>query len=304
MLIKIESIRCPDVTGLVSGCLRNCRPDTPEYAISERYFQNNNIIPWEGKLIRNKEIVLETIALEKYFGGIKAVDKVDLKLYRNEILGIVGDNGAGKSSLIKTITGVYRKDGGEIFVSGEKVEIHNTREAKELGIETVYQNKGLIQILDATSNLFLGREKLRNNILGEWFKFLDVRYMRKETEKLLSKFSIQLRELVVPVNSLSGGQQQSIVVGRAIYWTGKILIFDEPTNNLGVEEQSKAINLIKTIKDTHKEISIIIITHNLYHIFKLVDRIMVLRNGQVVGIREKEKTTRNEIVSMVTGVTT
>ncbi|NQV00479.1 MAG: sugar ABC transporter ATP-binding protein [Parcubacteria group bacterium] len=255
-------------------------------------------------MIRNKEVILETIVLEKHFGGIKAVDKVDLKLYRNEILGIVGDNGAGKSSLIKTITGVYRKDGGEIFVSGKKVEIHNTRDAKELGIETVYQDKGLIQILDATSNLFLGREKLRNNISGKWFKFLDVRYMRKETEKLLSKVGVQLRELIAPVNSLSGGQQQSIAVGRAIYWTGKILIFDEPTNNLGVKEQSKAINLIKTIRETYKEISIIVITHNLYHIFELVDRIMVLRNGRVVGIREKEKTTHNEIVSMITGVTT
>jgi ABC-type sugar transport system ATPase subunit len=255
-------------------------------------------------LTRNKEVILETIALEKHFGGIKAVDKVDLKLYRNEILGIVGDNGAGKSSLIKTITGVCRKDGGEIFVNGEKVEIHNTRDAKELGIETVYQDKGLIQILDATSNLFLGREKLRNNILGKWFKFLDVRCMRKETEKLLSKVGVQLRVLAAPVNSLSGGQQQSIAVGRAIYWTGKILIFDEPTNNLGVKEQSKAINLIKTIKDTYKEVSIIVITHNLYHIFELVDRIMVLKNGQVVGIREKEKTTHNEIVSMITGVTT
>lgn len=254
-------------------------------------------------MIRNKEVILETIALEKHFGGIKAVDKVDLKLYRNEILGIVGDNGAGKSSLIKTITGVYRKDGGEIFVNGEKVEIYNTRDAKKLGIETVYQDKGLIQILDAASNLFLGREKLRNNISGKWFKFLDVRYMRKETEKLLSKVGVQLKELVAPVNSLSGGQQQSIAVGRAIYWTGKILIFDEPTNNLGVKEQSKAINLIKTIKDTYKEISIIVITHNLYHVFELVDRIMVLRNGQVVGIREKEKTTHNEIVSMITGVT-
>lgn len=255
-------------------------------------------------MIRNKEVILETIVLEKHFGGIKAVDKVDLKLYRNEILGIVGDNGAGKSSLIKTITGVYRKDGGEIFVSGKKVEIHNTRDAKELGIETVYQDKGLIQILDATSNLFLGREKLRNNISGKWFKFLDVRYMRKETEKLLSKVGVQLRELIAPVNSLSGGQQQSIAVGRAIYRTGKILIFDEPTNNLGVKEQSKAINLIKTIRETYKEISIIVITHNLYHIFELVDRIMVLRNGRVVGIREKEKTTHNEIVSMITGVTT
>ena len=232
------------------------------------------------------EVVLETKALEKYFGGIHAVDGVDMQLYKNEILAIVGDNGAGKSTLIKCITGVYRKDRGDIYLDGDHVDIHNTRDAKKLGIETVYQDKGLISVLDAPSNLFLGREKLRENLLGKLFKFLDVKYMKKETKDLLAKIGVEIRDLAAPVNFLSGGQQQSVAVGRAVYWSAKILIFDEPTNNLGVKEQAKAISLIKTIRDTHPEVSIIVITHNLYHVFELVDRIMVMRNGQLVGIKE------------------
>ena len=250
----------------------------------------------------NNQVVLETKALEKHFGGIRAVDKVDMQLHKNEILAIVGDNGAGKSTIIKCITGVYRKDGGDIYLGGEKVDIHNTRDAKKLGIETVYQDKGLISVLDAPSNLFLGREKLRENPLGKIFRFLDARYMRNETKKLLARIGVEVKDLTSPVNFLSGGQQQSVAVGRAVYWSARILIFDEPTNNLGVKEQAKAINLIRSIRDTHPEVSIIVITHNLYHVFELVDRIMVLRNGQVVGIREKDKTTRNEIVSMITGL--
>jgi ABC-type sugar transport system ATPase subunit len=249
-----------------------------------------------------KEIALETIKLEKHFGGIKAVDGIDMKLYKNEILAIVGDNGAGKSTLIKTITGVHKKDGGKILVEGNEALIHNTKDARHLGIETVYQDKGLIQVLDAPSNLFLGRERYRKNLFGRLFNFLDFKYMRAETIELLARLSVDIRNITAHVSMLSGGQQQSVLVGRALYWSGKILIFDEPTNHLGVEEQHKAIELIRKIRDTYEGIAIIVITHNLYHVFELVDRIMVLRNGQVVGERDRDKTTRNEIISMITGL--
>ncbi len=250
----------------------------------------------------NKEVVLETKDLDKHFGGIKAVDKINMKLYKNEILAIVGDNGAGKSTLIKLLSGVHRKDGGEIYIGGKKAEIHNTRDAKAYGIETVYQDKGLVNVLDAPSNLFLGREKLRKGFLGKALRFLDVKFMRKETKELLDRLGIELKELTAQVNYLSGGQQQSISVGRAIYWGGKVLIFDEPTNNLGVKEERKAIELIKTIRETYKEVSVIVITHNLLHVFDLVDRIVVLRNGKLVAEREKDKTSHNEIVSLITGL--
>ncbi len=248
------------------------------------------------------DIALETRGLKKYFGGIKAVDGIDLKLYRNEILGIVGDNGAGKSTLIKTITGVHQKDGGEILIDGKKTEINNTREGKMLGIETVYQDGGLIKVLDGPGNIFLGREKVKDNIFGKVFRSLDFKYMGDKTVEVLSELGIQVKEIHAHTVNLSGGQQQSIAVGRAIHWSGKILIFDEPTNNLGVNEQEKTIQLIKNIRDKFKNISIIIISHNLFHIFKIVDRIVVLKNGRVVGDRQKEETNQNEIVSMITGV--
>ena len=247
------------------------------------------------------EVVLETKGLEKHFGGIRAIDKIDMRLYRNEILGVVGDNGAGKSTLIKTITGVYRKDGGSVYIEGGEADIHNTRDAKTFGIETVYQDGGLIKVLDGPGNMFLGREKVKDNIWGKVFRLMDFRFMREETEKLLEELGIKIKEINAPTVNLSGGQQQSVAVGRAIYWSGKILIFDEPTNNLGVREQLKALELIKNIRKKFGAISIIIITHNLAHIFDVVDRILVLKGGKVAGERVKEKTTPNEIVSLITG---
>lgn len=251
------------------------------------YFENN--------------VVLELRGLEKHFGGIRAVDKIDMKLYRNEILAIVGDNGAGKSTLIKTITGANKKDGGEIYVEGKKTEIINTRSARKYGIEVVYQDKSLIQTLDASSNLFLGREKIQANLLGKLFWFLNNNYMREETIKVLKRIGVELKDFAAPVDLLSGGQQQSIAVGRAVYWGGKILIFDEPTNNLGVGEQRRALALIKTIRDTYRDVSTILISHNLSHVFELSDRIIVMRNGKVIGEKLKDKTDINEISSMITG---
>lgn len=247
------------------------------------------------------KIILEVKDLSKYFGGIKAVDNVDLKLYENEIIAIVGDNGAGKSTLIKTVSGVYKKTSGEIYINGEKAKIENPVDAKKYGIETVYQDGGLIPILNSAANLFLGREKLQNNILGKLFKFLDYRYMREETVNLLKRFGIELKDIDAELNNLSGGQRQSVVIGRAAYWGGKIIILDEPTNNLGVKQERAVMDLIKRLRDEF-HVSIIIISHNINHVFELVDRIIVLRNGKKVGERLKSKTNTNEIVSMITGV--
>jgi len=245
--------------------------------------------------------ILEVRGLSKYFGGIKAIDNIDLKLFEKEIIAIVGDNGAGKSTLIKTISGVYQKTAGEIFILDNKVNINNPVDAKGYGIETVYQDQGLIPILTATSNLFLGREKIRENILGKLFKFTDDRYMKRETEKLLNQLDVNLKDLNAPVYNLSGGQRQTVVVGRAVYWGGKILIFDEPTNNLGVKQERRVLDLIKKLREEF-DLSIIVISHNIAHVFELVDRIIVLRNGKVVGEKLKNETNTNEIVSMITGV--
>jgi len=246
-------------------------------------------------------VVLEVNDLCKFFGGIKAANKVNMKLYESEIIAIVGDNGAGKSTVIKTISGVYQKDSGEIYIFGEKADIHKPIDARKYGIETVYQDEGLIPIFDAATNLFLGRAKLQDNILGKVFRFVDYKYMRQETVTLLKKVGIELKDIRSELNNLSGGQRQSIKVGKAVYWGGKILIFDEPTNNLGVIQEGKVIELIKKIRDEFN-ISVIVISHNIAHVFELVDRIIVLRNGCVCGERIKEDTNPNEIVSMITGV--
>lgn len=247
------------------------------------------------------KVVLETKNLSKYFGGIKAVDKIDLKLYEREIIAIVGDNGAGKSVLIKTISGVYQKTGGQIFINSKKVDINSTIDSRRYGVETVYQSEGVLNKFDAPSNLFLGREKLVNNTIGRFFRIMNKQYMKNETEELFKKIGIKIKNIFTEVNDLSGGQRQSIIVGRAIYWGGNILIFDEPTNNLGAKQQRIIVDLIKKIRNKYN-ISIIIISHNISYVFELVDRIIVLQNGKKIGERLKKDTNPAEIVSMITGV--
>jgi len=249
----------------------------------------------------SRKVVLEVKGLCKFFGGIKAVNNVDFKLYEREIVGIVGDNGAGKSTLIKVLSGVYEKTAGKIFVHGQEVEIRNPGDARRLGIETVYQDQGLIPIFDAASNLFLGREKLQEGFLGRVFKLVDDKFMIQETERTLSSLGIDIKDARSKVLYLSGGQRQTVAIGRAVYWKGKILIFDEPTNNLGVKQERRVLELIKRIRD-ELGASIIIISHNIAHIFEVVDRIIVLRNGEKVGEKLKTETNPAEIVAMITGV--
>jgi fructose transport system ATP-binding protein len=255
--------------------------------------------PREHRPVGDK-VVLEARNLEKNFGGIRAVDGVSFELREREILGIVGDNGAGKSTLIKIITGAYQKDGGEVLLGGEPVEIQNTRHARELGIETVYQSSGLVELMDAPANLFLAREKLREGWLGSWLGLIDKRKMRAETRDLLKTLQIEVKNLSAPVQTLSGGQQQSVAVGRAAYWKGRIIILDEPANNIGVDQQRTVLRLVKQIRDTHG-ISFIMISHNMEHIFQVADRVIVMRNAQVVGDKRIAETTRNEVVGLITG---
>jgi len=251
---------------------------------------------------QKSKVVLELKSVCKYFGGIKAANNINFKLYEGEIIALVGDNGAGKSTVIKLISGVHKKDSGDIYINETMAHIENTMDARKYGIETVYQDEGLVSVLDASLNLFLGRFKLRDGILGKLFRFTDYRYMRKETISLLKKIGVELPDIKIELGNLSGGQRQSIKVGRALYWGGKILIFDEPTNNLGVKQERNMIDLIRRIRDEYN-VSIIIISHNIAHVFELVDRIIVLRNGEIVGERIKQNTNPNEIISMITGIT-
>jgi len=244
--------------------------------------------------------VLQARHLRKSFGGIQAVDDVSFELGRGEILGMVGDNGAGKSTLIKIVTGAYKKDSGDVLLNGKPVEIENTAHARSLGMETVYQSSGLVEVMDAPANLFLGREKLKDGWLGRYFGMIDKRFMREETRTLLQRLNITVRNLGAPVQTLSGGQQQSVAVGRAAYWKGEIIILDEPANNIGVDQQRAVLDLVKQIRDEHG-ISFIMISHNMEHIFQVADRVIVMRNGKKVGDRPLQETTRNEVVGLITG---
>lgn len=245
---------------------------------------------------------LEARNIRKNFGGIKAVDDVSFRLEKGEILGMVGDNGAGKSTLIKTVTGAYRKDGGEVFLNGRPVDIENTRKSRQLGIETVYQASGLVEVMDAPSNLFLGREMIQASWLGKAMGFINRGRMRNETGELLKTLNIEVRNLAAPIRNLSGGQQQSVAVGRAAYWQGEIIILDEPANNIGVDQQRAVLELVKRVRDT-QGVSFIMISHNMDHIFHLADRVIVMRGGRKVADLRIADTTRAEVVGLITGAT-
>ncbi len=225
------------------------------------------------------------------FGGIKAVDRASIDLYPGEVVGLLGHNGAGKSTLIKILSGAYKRDAGEIFVGGEKIEIHNPRDAKKFGIETIYQTLALADNVDAASNLFLGRE-----IKTRWGT-LDDAAMEDQARKVMGRLNPNFRRFKEPVKKLSGGQRQSVAIARAILFNARILIMDEPTAALGPQETAQVGELIKQLKADG--IGIFLISHDLHDVFDLADRICVMKNGQVVGTAKVSDVTQDEVLGMI-----
>jgi ABC-type sugar transport system ATPase subunit len=234
--------------------------------------------------------------VSKHFGGVHALKEVSLTLYPGEVLALAGDNGAGKSTLIKIISGVHHADGGSLWYEGKEIKLENPHQARAYGIETIYQDLALADNLDVGANVFLGREPVRR-IFG--LPFVDRRRMRVEAETTLRGLEIQINRLDVPIRSLSGGQRQSVAIGRAIHWKARVLIMDEPTAALGVPEQRKVMELIANLKESG--VGIIFISHNLIDIFQASDRIMVLRRGSKVGERRTSETNPDEIVRLMVG---
>jgi simple sugar transport system ATP-binding protein len=234
--------------------------------------------------------------VSKHFGGVRALKEVSLTLYPGEVLALAGDNGAGKSTLIKIISGVHHADGGSLWYEGKEIKLENPHQARAYGIETIYQDLALADNLDVGANVFLGREPVRR-IFG--LPFVDRRRMRVEAETTLRGLEIQINRLDVPIRSLSGGQRQSVAIGRAIHWKARVLIMDEPTAALGVPEQRKVMELIANLKESG--VGIIFISHNLIDIFQASDRIMVLRRGSKVGERRTSETNSDEIVRLMVG---
>ena len=244
--------------------------------------------------------MLEVKGVSKHFGGVKALNNVSMKLQAGEVLALAGDNGAGKSTLIKVISGVHAPDKGSLAYRGQPLRANSPLQARNLGIETIYQDLALADNLDVGANIFLGREPMKS-FLG-MAKVIDRRKMLKESREVLHSLDIEIPEssLKQPVRNLSGGQRQAIAISRAIYWNAKLLIMDEPTAALGVPEQRKVLELIDKLRT--QKIGIIFISHNLNDIFAASDRILILRQGRVVGENKINETSREEVVSqMVSG---
>ena len=241
--------------------------------------------------------MLEVRSLTKRFGGLVAVDHMDMQVYPGEVVGLLGDNGAGKSTLIKMVSGVYHPDEGRIFFQGEEVKMGSPMDALELGIETLYQDLALAENLDAYSNIFLGREQTKP-FLG-FIQVLDHDSMREESKKVLERLEIEIPSLENQIKTLSGGQRQAVAIGRSIYWNAKLLILDEPTAALGVHEQRKVLDLVRLLRS--QNIPIIIISHQLYDIFSVTDRLVIMRRGKKVAERLTKDTTPDEVVGLIIG---
>lgn len=239
----------------------------------------------EEPLIRMRDIY-------KKFGGVQALENVDFDLGYHEIVGLVGDNGAGKSTLIEILSGVYRYDRGEIFLEGGKVDIRTPKDAKELGIETVHQDLGLVDNLNVAKNMFLGKEPTK-------FGLLNKRYMERESQRILGELRIEISSVRSTVRNLSGGQRKAIAVGKAVYTKPRIVIMDEPTAALAVKETEEVLKLIIQLKE--KGLSVVFISHVLQEIFSATDRIVVLRSGKKVGDKKTEETNMEEIIRLMVG---
>jgi D-xylose transport system ATP-binding protein len=227
----------------------------------------------------------------KTFGGVLAVENVSLELGEGEVLGLLGHNGAGKSTLIKILSGVFTADSGEIRFAGKPVVIRSTRDAKSLGIETIYQTLALSENLDAVANLFLGRE------LTGRFGFMHEEAMEEQTRRTLQRLRLRLPLLSSLVASLSGGQRQAVAIARAIHFNAKVLIMDEPTAALGPEETQKVGALISEL--SRQGIGIIMISHDINDVFDLASRLAVMKNGRLVGCVRTEEVSQEDVLAMI-----
>ncbi|GAA1782887.1 ATP-binding cassette domain-containing protein [Agromyces lapidis] len=253
-----------------------------------------------GAATETRTPVLQARRLVKTFGRVVGLDGVSLELYPGEVLAVIGDNGAGKSTLIKCLTGAYVPDEGEIFLDGQPVHFKRPQDARAAGIETVYQNLAVSPALDVASNLFLGREVRMKGILGSVFRVVDQKGMRKQAREQLTSLGIStLQDVTVPVENLSGGQRQAVAVARAAAFGSKVVVLDEPTAALGVRESNQVLELVKRLRD--QGIPVILISHNMPHVFEVADRIHIQRLGKRAATITPESHSMTDAVAIMTG---
>jgi ABC-type sugar transport system ATPase subunit len=243
--------------------------------------------------------LLEVRNVHKSFGAVQALQGVSFEIAPGDIVALVGDNGAGKSTLVKIIAGVHPPSHGEIILDGQPCHFHKPADALAAGIETVYQHLALIEALDVADNVYLGRETLRDNMLGRVLGWLNRGQMRRETGDALAQLHIKIPSPSSSVRSMSGGQRQAIALGRAVLWGRKLLILDEPTAALGVEETEQVLRMIEDLK--RKGMTFLVISHNMQDVYRIADVIIVLRQGKHVATLRKEDTDPQDIVAYITG---
>ena len=243
--------------------------------------------------------ILSARGIHKRYGNVTAIDGADFDLYPGEILAVIGDNGAGKSSLIKVLSGATIPDSGTVSLDGEEVSFKSPLEARRAGIETVYQDLAVAPALDIATNLFLGREKKRDGPLGSVFRMLDHKGMKEEADKQMKALQIGIRSMSQAVETLSGGQRQGVAVARAAAWARKLVIMDEPTAALGVKESGQVLELIKRVRDNG--LPVILISHNMPHVFEIADRIHIHRLGKRVAVVDPKETSMHDVVGIMTG---
>jgi len=248
---------------------------------------------------QESEVVLALHRINKHFGGVHAAADVTLHLRRGEVVALVGNNGAGKSTIMNIIAGVFSPDSGHIEVLGRRVHFRGPRDARAYGIEPVPQELALAKHLSVAANIYLGRE-----ITKGWgpLRILDKRTMRRKSEELIESFGIQIPNLAARVFDLSGGQQQGVAIGRALAWGSRVIVLDEPTAALGVHETSRVEHTIRQM--SAGGVAVLLVSHNLDQVFRVSDRIYVLRRGRLVGERVTAETSEPELVSLITGLGT
>jgi simple sugar transport system ATP-binding protein len=252
----------------------------------------------EGGGLSSNGAVLQARGINKSFGAVRALKDVDFDAHPGEVVALIGDNGAGKSTLINVITGVLAPDSGEIIFEGERVEFASPHDARERGIETVYQDLAVAPQLDAVANIFLGRERRKAGILGR-LGFLDQERMRNETDEQLEELHVRIPDLTRPLSTFSGGQRQGVAVARAVMWASKVVIMDEPTAALGVAQVGMVLDLVHRVRETG--IPVVFISHNMPQVFDVADRIVVLRLGEVVAELDPKKASTDDAVAAMTG---
>ena len=240
---------------------------------------------------------LEGIA--KSFGGVQALRGASLEVRSGEVVGLVGDNGAGKSTLVKVIMGVHPPDTGTIEIEGRREEITHPDHARHLGIEAIYQDLALVGTFDLGDNFFLGREIMKS-FLGGLFQVLDKKRMRREAQRILQEeVGIRMDQPFNPANVMSGGQRQAIAIGRAVHARARMIIMDEPMAALGVEETERVMDIIEGLR--MRGLAVLLVSHNLDHVFRVTDRIAVMHRGMVSAVRHKIDVTRAEVVAFIMG---